>query len=110
MWDGVDGNSWADDESSVDVTDDAWEAAPSTDHQYSHSYVCDESSDNYQALDSGSAYAGKCIYEIRLQVEDAWGFCSGLQDIDDGNDDFRDTGSGCNSYDEFPSYVIVPPN
>lgn len=114
IWEGIDGNSWDQDEGSVDSTNDAWMAAPSTDHVYSHAYVCDEdeTNPNWESLDDsdGDGFAGVCMYEIRIQVQDSWDFCSGLQDAGSYSD-YRDTSSTeCNSYDEFSGYVIVTPS
>lgn len=110
IWEGIDGHTFDQDFDTVEHTDDQWMAAPSSEHVYANAYVCNETDPNYYeeiTNGDGDDYAGVCVYEIRIQVQDYWGFCSGLQDIDDGLDDYR---GDCNSYDEFTGHIVVTPN
>lgn len=103
MWDGVDGEGW--DDAAVTAPDN-WNAAPSSSYTYTHQYNCDPIA-NSANWDSSIQ---QCRYEVRVQLEDTWLFCSGTIDAS-GTDAVRDKSpvgtDGCTSYDEFSSYVLV---
>ncbi|MEK7540186.1 MAG: hypothetical protein AAB558_02975 [Patescibacteria group bacterium] len=113
LWEGIDGHTFRQDWDDQAHTEDNWNAAPSDNHIYSRSYNCDESdTDHYEDLDDsdGDGYAGVCVYEIRLEIEDNWDFCSGLQD-DDSLSEYRSTQDGyCDAYDEFNGFIVVSPD
>lgn len=113
MWEGIDGHTWTQDVDDTDVTEHHWGAATSDSHTYSHSYDCDSTSSYYEELSDtdGDGFAGVCVYELRLQIEDHWDFCSGLQSAST-SDEYRETtnGGSCDSYDEFDGYIVVTPD
>lgn len=98
-WDGEDGTAF-DEEFSGEA--DPWEAASTTGHYYKHAYTCDPTDGSY------NSDLKRCEYKVKIQIQDAWGFCSG--DIhDDGSEDFvRDVNSApCSSYSQYNGTVFV---
>lgn len=116
-WEGIEGDAF-------DAgTTDNWEAADKNNHYYTHVYTCDptQSSDNYSTTEALQADGvdtsnigedGACVYELRIQLEDNWGFCSGSEE-DDSYADYRIQAASdneCDSYDVYDGKIYVLPN
>lgn len=90
-----------------------WEAAPINDHTYTHVYTCDPTvaSNNYQAdvlTDEQGNKIGACVYTIKVQIQDNWGFCSG--DDNEGQSGYKNRAVGgdrCTSYDSYSRQIYV---
>lgn len=111
MFEGIQGLTW-DSDTSAEIYTNNWGAAASDDIAFSHAYTCDSDSSNWESEDDsdGDGYAGVCIYEIRIQIEDNWEFCSGRLG-DDSDTDYRSAdNTACTSYDQFGGYIIVEPD
>lgn len=90
-----------------------WEAASTTGHRMTHTYICDASEElNYNA-DSGF-----CEFQVQVQLSDYWGWCSGNSATGAGPlpfgfspDDYstRETEAFCTSYDAFDALIRVQP-
>ena len=86
-----------------------WEAASKTGHYFTKSFTCDPMFDANQEQDVD----GNCLYRVRVQLQDKWGFCSGNIEKEDGVAGavvLRDVNFGpCTSYDEYPALIKVAP-
>lgn len=81
---------------------DAWEAASTYGHAYAYAYTCDPTSSYYDSD------VQACAYELRVQIQDNWGFCSGESAttqtrVHSGND------GACTSYDAYNGTIYVKP-
>lgn len=88
---------------------DPWEAASSVGHTYSHVYTCDPKDPTVQYDDDpngdGDPSDARCVYAIKIQIQDNWRFCSGTQQTAV----VRNTEDVCTSYDQLSAKIYVHP-
>ena len=79
-----------------------WEAAPLDNHTFEHVYTCDSTKPQFNPT-AGRDGVPACVYELRVQLKDYWGFCNLESDIPQTAANSRN----CESYTKFNSNIIV---
>ncbi|MFH1426307.1 MAG: vWA domain-containing protein [Candidatus Kerfeldbacteria bacterium] len=106
-WEGREGQAF----SIEDYMIHPWEAASINGHYYTHTYTCDPTS-SYYVSDVGA-----CVYNLKIQIEDNWKFCSGESYADVGVHHFlglpnavtRSVNGECTSYDSYDGTIYIYP-
>lgn len=96
VWEGQSGTAFAD-ETWVQKT---WGGESTDNHFFRHVFACDINSASADGTNDGI-----CTYRVKVQVQDAWGFCSGESDQSVVRD--QNFAGACTSYTEYPFNVRV---
>ncbi|MCW1929943.1 MAG: hypothetical protein KIH62_001340 [Candidatus Kerfeldbacteria bacterium] len=88
--------------SSGTVITEPWAAAATIGHSYAYAYTCDPANHDYWDND-----AQACAYQLRVQIQDNWGFCSGETSITRTRT--YSGGDACTSYDTYAGTIYVKP-